>query len=115
MDPIREFTDSLNQRTEKENAQLQTRYTAWVKAELILAAVASVVVLILLFKTFESIVKPTIELVDQAKQLEAGKYSQRNDLKVDNEIGVLAKGFNTMASAISTEVQRLKRNTRKSF
>jgi signal transduction histidine kinase/CheY-like chemotaxis protein/HPt (histidine-containing phosphotransfer) domain-containing protein len=108
MEPIREFMDSINKRTEEESAHLQIQYVAWVNAELILAAVASVIVLILLFKTFESIVKPTVQLVEQAKQLEAGNYSERNAVKVDNEIGVLANGFNTMASAISIEVQRLK-------
>lgn len=108
MQPIQQFQVSIDKRTEGENSRLQARYTTWVQAELILAAVASVIVLILLLQAFESIVKPTGQLVEQAKKLEVGEYTERNKVTVENEIGVLAKAFNTMASAISTEIQRLK-------
>jgi len=108
MRPIQKFMDMVNQRTEKENIDLAQNYELWINAELILAAVSSVIVLILFLKTFESLLKPTFELVKQAQKLEKGDYSSRNYLKVNNEIGTLAKVFNNMAGAISSEIRRLK-------
>ncbi len=108
MRPIRVFMDTVDKRTEKENADLIRDYELWINAELILAAVSAVIVLILFLNFFASLLKPTLELVEQARKLEKGDYSSRNYLKVNNEIGTLAKVFNNMAGAISNEIKRLK-------
>ncbi len=108
MAPIQQFMNTLDQRIEAETANLENEYDLWINAELALAAVSSVIVLLLLLKTFESVVRPTTELVNQVKKLEQGDYSYRNKIIANNEIGTLAKVFNDMAAAISTEIQRLK-------
>ncbi len=108
MQPIQEFMTKLDKRIEDEAARIEKRYDLWINAELLLAAIAAFVVLLLLLKTFEAVVKPTLQLVDQAKDLEKGDYTSRNQVRVKNEIGTLAKVFNTTALAICTEVQRLK-------
>ena len=108
MKPIGHFMSLIGKRTEQENSRLEREYELWINAELVLAAVSAVIVLILLLKTFGSIIRPTLELVKQAQKLENGDYSSRNYLKVNNEIGMLAKVFNSMAAAISGEIQRLK-------
>jgi signal transduction histidine kinase len=108
MKPIGQFMNLVDQRTENEKIEFAKEYEFWINAELILAAVSAVIVLLLLLKTFESVLKPTLELVNQAQKLERGDYASRNDLKVNNEIGTLAKVFNNMAAAISNEIQRLK-------
>jgi signal transduction histidine kinase/CheY-like chemotaxis protein/HPt (histidine-containing phosphotransfer) domain-containing protein len=108
MRPIQKFMNMVDKRTEKENRDLAQNYEWWINAELILAAVSAVMVMILFLKTFESLLKPTFELVKQAQKLEKGDYSSRNYLKINNEIGTLAKVFNSMAAAISNEIRRLK-------
>jgi signal transduction histidine kinase/CheY-like chemotaxis protein/HPt (histidine-containing phosphotransfer) domain-containing protein len=108
MHPIQKFMNMVDERTEKENRDLAQNYEWWINAELILAAVSAVMVMILFLKTFESLLKPTFELVKQAQKLEKGDYSSRNYLKINNEIGTLAKVFNSMAAAISNEIRRLK-------
>lgn len=108
MQPIQQFVDAIDKRTAEEESILKGQYRWWVNAGFVLAIVASLGILILLFTTFGSLVRPTLKLVEQARQLEKGKYTERNDVKVNNEIGELAKVFNTMAAAISREIQQLK-------
>jgi len=108
MQPIQQFMNNLDKRIENQASQLAKEYDLWVNAELVLAAVSAVAVLLLLLKTFEAVVSPTLQLVDQAKKLEKGDYTSRNQIKVNNEIGTLAKVFNITAVAICSEVQRLK-------
>lgn len=108
MQPIQQFMDAVNKRTDEEEKSLQAQYSKWARAELVLGGIAALGVLMLLFKTFESVIRPTLQLVKQAKVLEEGNYAERNQVKVDNEIGDLARVLNTMAAAISRDVQLLK-------
>lgn len=108
MQPIQQFMDAVNKRTDEEEKSQQAQYSRWARAELVLGGIAALGVLLLLFKTFESVIRPTLQLAEQAKVLEEGNYSERNQVKVNNEIGDLARVFNTMAASISRDVQLLK-------
>ncbi len=108
MEPIQEFVTHMNKRTESEMTRLESELEHWETAELAISGFCYALVAVFFLLAFGQVVRPTLKLEEQARRLEQGDYSMRNDINIDNEIGTLAKAFNTMASAIATEVQRLK-------
>jgi two-component system, sensor histidine kinase and response regulator len=111
MEPIRRFIDLMDERTSTRVDALEHELALWSQAEVSLGAVASLVVIVLLMVTFGQVVRPTMQLVEQAHKLETGEYHVRNTIDVKNEIGTLAKGFNTMATAVENEIEQLTRLT----
>jgi two-component system, sensor histidine kinase and response regulator len=111
MEPIREFIDMMDTRTSQRVDQLEHELDLWSIRELVLGGVASFLVVVLLLFTFGRVVRPTMQLVDQAQRLEKGDYATRNDIVLNNEIGTLAKAFNTMATAVDHEVHQLTKLT----
>jgi len=111
MEPIRSFIDLMDLRTSQKVEKLERELDLWSEAEIVLGGVTSLVVVVLLLFTFGRVVRPTMQLVEQAHRLEKGEYDSRNDIVLQNEIGTLAKAFNTMAAAVAHEVQELTKTT----
>jgi HD-GYP domain-containing protein (c-di-GMP phosphodiesterase class II) len=82
--------------------QMMKATVQWVLIALAFAIVASAV--------FASgIAKPIRVLAQKTREIAAGKYQQRVDLKTHNEIGELASNFNSMSSAIEHSIEALKK------
>ncbi|HSP35838.1 MAG TPA: HD domain-containing phosphohydrolase [Thermoanaerobaculia bacterium] len=74
----------------------------WVSIALVLAILAS-----LIFAS--GIARPIRVLVERTREIAAGEYQQRVDLKTHNEIGDLAENFNVMSASIEHAVEQLKK------
>src|SRR5215212_6096580 len=74
----------------------------WVAIALALAIIASLV--------FASgIARPIRALAERTREIAAGNYQQRVQLKTHNEIGELAENFNAMSSSVEKAVDQLKK------
>ncbi|HVS30021.1 MAG TPA: HD domain-containing phosphohydrolase [Thermoanaerobaculia bacterium] len=74
----------------------------WGSIALLLAVIAAVF--------FASgISRPIRVLAEKTREIAAGKYQQRVELKTHNEIGELASNFNSMSSAIEVSIDQLKK------
>ena len=71
-------------------------------------------VLIALYSAYVSqrVVRPIRRIAVAAQSFAAGNLAERVDVVADDEIGELARDFNTMAEAIQTEREALDRQTR---
>jgi HD-GYP domain-containing protein (c-di-GMP phosphodiesterase class II) len=74
----------------------------WSSIALALAIVAS-----LFFAS--GISRPIRLLAQRTREIAAGKYQQRVDIKTHNEIGELADNFNSMSGAIENAIEQLKK------
>lgn len=82
-----------------ENAKLISKDTEIYM--LIMAAVSILFVLFIIIKAPGIIIEPIQELTKKVEAISEKKYSERIEVKSDNEIGVLAASFNKMAEKIS--------------
>jgi HD-GYP domain-containing protein (c-di-GMP phosphodiesterase class II) len=55
------------------------------------------------------IARPIRLLAQRTREIAAGKYQQRVDIKTHNEIGDLADNFNSMSGAIESAIEQLKK------
>lgn len=78
------------------------RTLMWVAIALVLAIVAAT-----LFAS--GIARPIRVLAERTREIAAGKYQQRVDIRTHNEIGDLADNFNAMSQSIETAVDQLKK------
>jgi signal transduction histidine kinase/DNA-binding response OmpR family regulator/HPt (histidine-containing phosphotransfer) domain-containing protein len=108
MEPIRHFIKAMDARTSADLERLQNELKEWSDAEIYVGLVACFAVISILWAAFGRVLKPTMQLVNQAHRLEQGDYESRNSITLQNEIGTLANAFNTMAAAIAHEIQKLK-------
>lgn len=74
----------------------------WVGIALLLAVVASVIFA-------AGIARPIGMLAEKTREVAAGNYAQRVELKTHNEIGELAENFNLMSGAIEQAIEQLKK------
>jgi HD-GYP domain-containing protein (c-di-GMP phosphodiesterase class II) len=74
----------------------------WVGMALVLAIIVA-----LLFAT--GIARPIRALAERSREIAAGNYAQRVEVKSRNEIGELADNFNVMSGAIERAVEQLKK------
>jgi HD-GYP domain-containing protein (c-di-GMP phosphodiesterase class II) len=74
----------------------------WVGIALVLAIIVA-----LLFAT--GIARPIRALAERSREIAAGNYAQRVEVKSRNEIGELADNFNVMSGAIERAVEQLKK------
>jgi len=70
-------------------------------------ALALAVVAALFFAS--GIARPIRLLAQRTREIAAGKYQQRVDIKSHNEIGELADNFNSMSGAIENAIEQLKK------
>ncbi len=82
-----------------ENAKLISRETEIYM--LVVAGITLLFVIIIIAKAPSTIIQPISELTEKVKAISERKYSERIDVKSDNEVGELAKSFNKMAEKLS--------------
>ena len=77
-------------------------FRSWVYVIIVL-----IIVLYVSFKISRGLVKPINILLASTKEMAAGKLDVYADVKSNDEIGVLAKSFNTMALSLNEQRQHL--------
>jgi HD-GYP domain-containing protein (c-di-GMP phosphodiesterase class II) len=70
-------------------------------------AIAFAIIAAILFAS--GIARPIRMLAERTREIAAGNYQQRVELKTKNEIGELADNFNVMSTAIEQSVEQLKK------
>lgn len=68
---------------------------------LIVAGISLLIVLIIILKAPSTIIQPILELTEKVEAISEKKYSERIEVKSDNEVGALARSFNKMAEKLS--------------
>ncbi len=68
---------------------------------LIVSGISILLVLIIIIKAPSTIIQPISELTRKVEAISEKKYSERIEVKSDNEIGALALSFNKMAEKLS--------------
>lgn len=68
---------------------------------LVVTAVCILFVIIIIFKAPGAIIQPINELTEKVEAISQKKYSERIDVRSNNEIGTLARSFNKMAEKLN--------------
>ncbi len=82
-----------------ENAKIISRETELYM--LIVAGFSLLFVIITILKAPSTIIQPILELTEKVEAISEKKYSERIEVKSDNEVGALARSFNKMAEKLS--------------
>ena len=93
---------SLNEKgmlKKNENAKLISRETEIYM--LVVAGISLLFVIIIIAKAPSTIIQPILELTEKVEAISQRKYSERIEVKSDNEVGKLAGSFNKMAEKLS--------------
>ncbi|MEW6716133.1 MAG: ATP-binding protein [Chloroflexota bacterium] len=89
---------------------IEERFTSSVRGSILLAVVVAGLAAIVLTLVFSRrILKPIGSLISATRKMEVGDLSQRVEIQTDDEIGELAKAFNSMADGL-TRLEQLRRN-----
>ncbi|HEY9783859.1 MAG TPA: response regulator [Candidatus Obscuribacterales bacterium] len=108
MQPIDRFIDSVEKRTTEELARLRQEELNFIAIQFTFVGICALLVIVFLGYAMRSLLQPMLQLSVQATCLSDGDYSARNNIRAENEIGMLGKAFNTMAEAIAKDVEQLK-------
>lgn len=68
---------------------------------MIIAGLSLLFVIIIIVKAPSAIIQPISELTKKVEAISQKKYSERIEVKSDNEVGILARSFNKMAEKLS--------------
>lgn len=82
-----------------ENSKIVSRETEIYM--IIVAGISLIFVLIAIIKAPSTIIQPISELTEKVRAISEKKYSERIDVRSDNEVGELARSFNKMAEKLS--------------
>ena len=82
-----------------ENAKLISRETEIYM--LVVAGISLLFVIIIIVKAPSTIIQPILELTEKVEAISQRKYSERIEVKSENEVGILARSFNKMAEKLS--------------
>lgn len=97
-------------------AQPQAVFLAPIQAQnrvaLLLAAIIAGVVTIVAFSIAQLLAKPIIQLTNKVSQFTAGNMDVRVHIQTQDEIGLLARSFNTMAEQVGKLLQGLEERTK---
>jgi len=72
-----------------------------------LAVIILILAILYSFLYLRNLLKPITNLSNLASQVTSGDYSVRSDIRSDDEVGALAKEFNTMVDTIEDNIQNL--------
>jgi len=107
---IRRVRGSLNGRVKAVGLQIEEdqRYVVWAGLALVLALLISLIV------TYRArqMLRPLKVLVEGTKRIGSGDYAERVTINSNDELGLLAGEFNSMAAAVEEREQRLIRSER---
>lgn len=93
---------------QKEESRAFASVNAMMRGTIIWVSVAVVLAILLGSLFAATISKPIRVLADTTREIAAGKYQQRVEIRARNEIGDLAHNFNVMSEEIEKAIERLK-------
>jgi len=73
-----------------------------------ISIVVSVILAMLLYVVLKKLIKPIKVLTDYTKRISNGYYNERVIIKGKDELAILAKSFNSMASSVQANVEEMK-------
>jgi HD-GYP domain-containing protein (c-di-GMP phosphodiesterase class II) len=94
---------------QKPEARAFASVNKMVKATILWGSVALLLAVIAAIFFASGISSPIRALAAKSRDIAAGNYQQRVELKTHNEIGELAENFNSMSSAIELSIDQLKK------
>ncbi len=94
---------------QKPEAKAYISVTKMVKATITWVSVALAVAIAAAILFASGIARPIGQLAERTREIAAGNYQQRLELKTHNEIGELAETFNSMSGAIEHSIEQLKK------
>jgi HD-GYP domain-containing protein (c-di-GMP phosphodiesterase class II) len=94
---------------QKPEARAFASVNKMVKATILWGSVALILAVIAAVFFASGISSPIRALAAKSRDIAAGNYQQRVDLRTHNEIGELAENFNSMSSAIELSIDQLKK------
>lgn len=108
MAPIQQFRDLLDVRTQAKVNDELTRLHRQILLMMVFIIIALFVLVVTIFYTRRTILRPLAQLRGQAIQLTQGDYAARCDINTKNELSELGTTFNAMAKAIEQDIAALK-------
>jgi len=109
MAPIDEFTAMVEARTAREIGALRARADFLVRAVLGLIVLAAGLLALSFALLQRRVARPVLELATAASRAESGDYRGRVPVRAADEIGLLARAFNQMSSAIEGDIEARQR------
>ena len=94
---------------QKPEAKAYASVSKMVRATITWISIALAVAIIAAIIFASGIARPIGQLVERTREIAAGNYQQRLELKTRNEIGELAENFNAMSGAIEQAIEQLKK------
>src|SRR5262249_25410215 len=94
---------------QKPEAKAYVSVSKMVKATMTWVSVALAVAIIAAILFASGIARPIGQLAERTREIAAGNYQQRLELKTHNEIGELAENFNSMSGAIERAIEQLRK------
>ncbi|VVC76435.1 putative diguanylate cyclase YegE [Aquicella siphonis] len=104
-----ELINSVNLRMQSETNDWRSSLSAIFLLENILIFIAVIICIYAYFFARHQVLKPLIELSNQAKMILLGNYHIRNQISVKNEVGDLANIQNLMCASIESDINEHKR------
>ncbi|WP_052494291.1 GGDEF and EAL domain-containing protein [Nitrosospira sp. NpAV] len=108
MAPIQQFTELINMRTQTKVNDELARLHQQILLVMVFIVMALFALVVTIFYTRRTLLRPLVQLRGQAIQLTQGDYTARCDIDTKNELAELGNTFNSMASAIERDVTALK-------
>jgi HD-GYP domain-containing protein (c-di-GMP phosphodiesterase class II) len=94
---------------QKPEAKAYASVAKMVKGTMTWVSIALAVAIIAAILFASGIAHPIGQLAERTREIAAGNYAQRLELKTRNEIGELAENFNSMSGAIEHAIEQLKK------
>ena len=111
--PIRQFMDTLNQRTQTELNTLQAKLREMIAQELVILIVLLAYLVGAIFYVWRYILRPLHILTQETRAIASGDFTARCDIAGANELTALSTDFNRMASAVEQAIQSLHTSERR--
>jgi HD-GYP domain-containing protein (c-di-GMP phosphodiesterase class II) len=94
---------------QKPESKAYVSVTKMVQATVMWVSIALAAAIIAAILFASGIARPIGKLAERTREIAAGNYQQRLELKTHNEIGELAENFNAMSGAIEQAIEQLKK------
>jgi HD-GYP domain-containing protein (c-di-GMP phosphodiesterase class II) len=94
---------------EKPQAQAFASVNKMVKATIEWVSIALLLAIVVAVAFASGIARPIRALAERTREIAAGNFQQRVDVRANNEIGELGENFNLMSGAIEQAIEQLKK------
>ncbi|MGH9223590.1 MAG: ATP-binding protein [Acidimicrobiales bacterium] len=112
MGAIGDFIDRVEARTESSVDQERQTNRTLTLYQIVILGLIVLVGLVAMVRATRIVLRPLGELAAATQRFAAGEYQQRVDISGVSELEALAKGFNTMATSVESDIARRERAER---